>query len=107
MMSFGGTPYGKQEYDEVVEKLEKGYRLPCPKEIENISSWSPRSLYNNISSLCFASEPKERPAFFAILQIIEKHLGEDEKAIYKQMFGVYENKTAVNYLRLGDSKAIN
>ena len=62
ILSFGHTPYGCQEYGEVLKKLESGYRLPCPTDIL-ILSWSPDSLYNELSKVCFVAEPGNRATF--------------------------------------------
>ena len=72
ILSLGGEPYGMQKYDEVVDQIESGYRLPCPKEIKAIQSWSPQELYDKLSKVCFKPEPTDRATFSNVVAIIEK-----------------------------------
>ena len=55
ILSFGRTPYGQQEYDELLDKLKTGYRLSFPDEAKQILSWSPQSLFQSLSKMCFNS----------------------------------------------------
>ena len=102
MFSFGRNPYGQQQYDEVLEKLQDGYRLPCPKEVENVSSWSPISFYNELSDSCFIEEPKKRISFSDVSKLIEKQLLSEEQRFYSQMNHFYEKRKSTNYLKIGN-----
>ena len=102
ILSFGNTPYGKQDYDEILEKLEKGYRLPCPIEVEDVSSWSPKIFYNELSTKCFHENPNDRASFSDIVQSIETQLFSNEKGRYSQTSELYERNKASNYLRIGN-----
>ena len=53
IFSLGRSPYGQQGYEEVMERLENGYRLPCPREATEISAWSAEKLYRKISNVYF------------------------------------------------------
>ena len=100
ILSFGKTPYGPQDYDEVVNKLNDGYRLPCPSEIEPILSWSPKKLYTSLSEKCFVEDPEKRANFSHITELFEEYLSGDEKKQYFQMNEVYEKTRAANYLKI-------
>ena len=101
ILSFGKTPYGPQEYEEVLKKLENGYRLPCPNEVERISSWNPIDLYTEISNRCFVADPKSRANFDDIVELLEKNLSDDEKKRYVHMNELYQKTRAENYLKIG------
>ena len=90
IFSLGRTPYGHIDYRTLLDQLESGYRLPCPKEIENISSWSPKQIYDKLSKVCFVSDPLERANFSQVVEIIEDDLSENEKASYKNMQQIYK-----------------
>ena len=90
IFSLGRTPYGHISYIVLLDQLESGYRLPCPKEIENISSWSPKQIYDKLSKVCFVSDPLERANFSQVVEIIEDDLSENEKASYKNMQQIYK-----------------
>jgi len=38
IFSFAQVPYGHQTFEEVLEKLKDGYRLPCPEDVQSILS---------------------------------------------------------------------
>ena len=101
MLSFGRDPYGKQDYDEVLPKLENGYRLPCPKDTDWVSSWSPKTLYKILSEKCFVENPEKRATFSDVVQIIEKLLHAEEKTQYTEKEKIYQETRAKNYLRIG------
>ena len=101
IFSFGRAPYGHVDYEELLNKLENGYRLPCPPDVTNIIGWSPENLYNNLSKVCFEEDPNERASFVDVVGIIENELSEEDKNRYTQMCETYENTHAVNYLKVG------
>ena len=85
ILSFGRSPYGPQGWKEVSEQLENGYRLPYPKVLKDIQTWSPEKLYSRISDACFQADPVKRASFSEVASMIEEDLTEEEKARYKQM----------------------
>ena len=99
ILSFGRNPYGPQDYNEVLEQLENGYRLPCPRDIDEISTWSPEGLYNKISAICFVSDPLERAHFSKVVKLIEKELSQEEIMRYTQMSEKYQTSCANQYLQ--------
>ena len=103
ILSFGRIPYGHQEYMDVVKQVEGGYRLPCPTDIDKITSWSPQMLYEELSKVCFLAEPDDRASFEDVTSIIEKQLTEDEISEYREMEDKYQNNRANNYLRIGQN----
>ena len=103
MLSFGRTPYGHQGYDELLTKLKTGYRLPCPDEIEHITTWSPKELFNKLSNACFVAEPADRETFSAVVEIIGKELSQEEIMRYTQMRENYKSTRTENYLKLNRS----
>ena len=84
IFSFGRTPYGQQGYDELLEQLENGYRLQCPKQVSSIDSWNPKQLYQTVSGACFVADPLERASFQKIVTILEKELSTEELEHYKK-----------------------
>ena len=102
ILSFGQSPYGQQEFDEVLKKLEKGYRLPCPTDVQGISSWSPVTFYEELSAKCFVTDPKNRVSFSIISKLIEEKLLPEEKTRYSQTQELYQRLKANNYLNIGN-----
>ena len=108
MLSFGKIPYGHQGYDEVLEKLQIGYRLPCPKEIEGIVTWHTelhrqkalQALFDKLSNACFVAVPTDRGTFSDVVEIIRKELSPDELLLYTQMKDNYQSTRTTNYLKL-------
>ena len=97
MLSFGGIPYGYQDYDEVLEKLQNGYRLICPEKLREDLSWQPKSLFKDISDACFVSDPLKRASFSKIVEIIKKVLTPGEIRKYGQMKVLYNSTRATRY----------
>ena len=100
ILSFGKTPYGPQEYEEVLAKLHRGYRLTCPVEVERISSWNPKELYTSVASSCFVANPNNRSSFNDIVKLFETYLRDDEKQQYVQMTKTYQGMRAEKYLKI-------
>ena len=100
IFSFGRNPYGQQEYDEVLAKLDKGDRLTYPGNLENISSWEPESFYNNLTEECFKTDPDKRASFDDVVKLIEERF-ENEKESYIEMEECYQETLGDNYLKLG------
>ena len=104
IFSFGKAPYGLQEYDEVLEKLERGYRLPCPAEVETISSNLPKQLYETLSEICFIESPNNRPTFYEIATMIGMELTKEELNRYIENTTTYHSHYVGNYLSLNKKK---
>ena len=100
IFSFGEVPYGQQGYDEVLRKLNRGYRLPCPKKIKHVKTWNPKELYEKISKRCFVEDPLERASFSDVIKIINKHLRPSEIGHYEQMANSYKLSRTDVYLKL-------
>ena len=100
LLSFGRTPYGQQDYDELIEKLKSGYRLPCPHEINQIISWKPKILYQNLSEKCFKADPMERATFSEVLTHIEKEMTMEEISHYEKRSEKYRSTLSSSYSRL-------
>ena len=101
ILSFGKVPYGHIDYDELISKLEDGYRLPCPTDITPIYSWSPENLYTSLTNVCFEEDANKRGSFNDVVEIIEHELSQEEKSQYLEMSNTYANTNAKNYLRIG------
>ena len=101
LLSFGRTPYGFQEYSDVIQQLESGFRLQCPKEVQTVLSWSPQILYQTLSDACFDANPENRASFSDVVEILEKELTEKEIATYVQMSELYQSAHTENYLKFG------
>ena len=53
LFSLGNEPYNQEEYQDVLEKLNNGYYLQCPEEVDRIQSWPAKEVYNNLAKMCF------------------------------------------------------
>ena len=84
----------------MIEKLKSGYRLSCPHEINQIKSWKPKELFQNLSEICFKADPMERASFSEVLTRIEKELTEEEISLYEQMSEKYRSTLSSRYSRL-------
>ena len=89
-----------EEYEEVLAKLDRGYRLPCPVEVERISSWNPKELYTSVASSCFVANPNNRSNFNYIVKLFEEYLRDDEKQQYVQMTEIYQEMREEKYLKI-------
>jgi hypothetical protein len=90
IFSFGGNPYGRSGYDEVLKQLQNGDLLPFPKGLKNITTWSPEELYKKLSKSCFAAEPNDRASFSDILEILKKYMLPEEINIYGEQNETYQ-----------------
>ena len=100
ILSCGRTPYGHQGYDELMIKLQSGYRLGCPDGLDDITSWSPLNLFNKVSELCFVADPSTRGRFSDVVEVVKKELTKEEILFYGQMQENYHTTRSKNYLRL-------
>ena len=89
IFSLGSTPYGGQTYDEVYMKLKEGYRLPCPDDVQQISSWPAATLYKELSEKCFTILPQHRATFSDLVKIVESKLYIQEAQDYDSLTQKY------------------
>ena len=90
IMSFGESPYGQQGYEEVYEKLQKGYRLTCPKKIKKMKlSWAPKKVFEKVSQACFVDDPLDRASFTDVIEILKKFLSQEEIDHYDRLKAIY------------------
>ena len=104
IFSFGKTPYGQKQYDEVISQLESGNPLSCPSEVKGITSWDPEIVYEDIKKLCFIEDPNERGTFSQVVETIERHLSEDELSSYQEMEEKYQTERSIYYMHLVKNK---
>lgn len=97
ILSTGKSPYSCQSFEDTLEKLENGYRMPCPAEIKQISSWSTEEFYNTLSQICFVAEPADRATFTEVVKLIEETLTQEEINLRTKMDTQYESIRANNY----------
>ena len=78
LLSIGRMPY--PEYlkldGQFLEFLKDGHFLTFPDELENVETWSPKSLFDDVSRLCFQIDESKRGSFFDVTKIIESYLYE-------------------------------
>ena len=101
IMAFGRPPYGQQTYDEVLTKLKSGSTLTFPNRIKSGLSWSPKTLYDNLSKVCFIADPDRRCSFSEVVQIIQNLLSKKEKSQYRKIVTTYRKTIADLYLKNG------
>ena len=102
ILSLGRVPYGIDGFEEILKKLESGYRLPCPGDINKIETWCPQELYNQLAVKCFNADPDNRATFTDVVNVIESYLNENEKSFFKKMTEDHET-TANRYVALGQT----
>ena len=104
ILSLGRIPYGHQGYDEVVSKLNTGYRLPCPDGLIYVLLFSPEKLFQQLSNLCFVAGPNERGTFSDVVEILKEQLSKEEISFYDEMIESYKKKRCETYLRMNKSE---
>ena len=100
IFSFGKTPYGHQGYDEVLEILQSGYQLPCPKETQSITTWAAGNLYEKLSKSCLVPNLGLRATFSDLVIMVENELNEEEKSTHEEMSAKYISSTTAEYLKI-------
>ena len=90
IFSFGKSPYGQSSYHDALDKLQTGWRLPCPKGLEKIITWSPEKLYSKLSSVCFAAELNDRGSFKDVIDVLEGELTNEELNQYVHQCKAYD-----------------
>ena len=105
MLSCGRTPYGHQDYNDVLTLLEDPkYKLPYPLDNKSVTGWDPEDLYNELSNMCFMRDPNERPPFSKVIESIEKRLTGKEMLNYANMEEKYQSEYCNNYMKFGKWK---
>ena len=89
ILSLGRTPYGHQEYHEIVEKLKNGYRLKRPEESDKILSWNAKRVFEIIARSCFEADPLKRVPFSSIVGKLEGELSRQEIEHFKRTLEAY------------------
>ena len=92
MFSLGEQPYGRKDYDDVLDDLRNGDYLECPSLTEKISDWSAKQFYADISKMCFVIEEKDRSSFEEIVIFLNSILNEAELKAYEKMSKQYSAK---------------
>ena len=100
IFSFGKTPYGHQGYDGVLESLQSGYRLPCPKDIKSVNTWEVESFYKDTSNLCFAADPGMRATFSDLINMVANKLYKDELSTHEEISANYLSTRTAEYLHI-------
>ena len=94
------SPNGRCSFDEVLQKLLNGYRLPCPEGFGKVTTWLPQEFYSKLSKICYIVEPRDRASFSDVVEVIEKELTKDELDKYIQENKNYEQTKADVFCRL-------
>ena len=107
ILSFGKDPYLHQDLFTVINSLEQGYRLPFPSDSKDINSWTPKTLYNNLSNVCFVMDPENRASFSDVVDMIEKDLTKEEKEIHFKMNTIHQFVRDCDYMKRRRQGLIN
>ena len=70
----------------------RGYYLQCPDEIQRLSAWPAKEIYNEIVTKCFVIDPNNRSSFKDLVEILNTELEEEEKLKYNALTTQYYNK---------------
>lgn len=70
MYSLGCTPYPFFSNEELVDKLKEGYRMPRPPLCDQF-------VYDECMLACWREDPKQRPSFATIVQLLNQHRSSD------------------------------
>ncbi|XP_064080209.1 vascular endothelial growth factor receptor 1-like [Macrobrachium nipponense] len=91
IFSLGESPYQGFFLDETfVEKIEKGYRLPCPK-------YSPEKVYKMMLD-CWQIEPMDRPPFSDLVKRMIRLLSSREREYFESMNQPYDEQIMSTFL---------
>ena len=91
LFSLGNEPYNQEEYQDVLEKLNNGYYLQCPEEVDRIRSWSAKEIYNNLAKMCFVKKEFDRSSFSDIIRYLALKLSNNELIQYESLRSSYLN----------------
>ncbi|CDQ64412.1 unnamed protein product [Oncorhynchus mykiss] len=76
IVTYGRIPYPGMSNPEVIQNLEKGYRMPRPENC-------PEDLYN-IMDLCWKESPENRPTFEYLRSVLEDFFTATERQYQEQ-----------------------
>ena len=85
LLSLGEIPYEDQDFEEVFEQLQDGYRLSCPELVKSIKTWGAEDFYKAIAKRCFVKDEEHRSSFEEVVKFIESQLREDELRSYEEV----------------------
>ena len=91
LFSLGNEPYNQEEYQDVFEKLNNGYYLQCPVEVDRIQSWPAKEIYNNLAKMCFVKKEFDRSSFCDIIRYLALKLSNNELIQYESLRSSYLN----------------
>ena len=80
MLSLGRFPYAGEEADVTIKKIKDGFRLPVPDEVKG-ANWLVSS-YNEVTNMCWQSDPAQRCNFSDLVKIFNTLLTTEEKEKY-------------------------
>ncbi|XP_068243201.1 vascular endothelial growth factor receptor 1-like isoform X2 [Palaemon carinicauda] len=91
IFSLGETPYqGFIIDDTFMEKIENGYRLPCP-------NFAPEKVYNMMRD-CWQIDPMARPPFSDLVKKMIRLLSSGEREYFKNMNKPYDEQRMSEFL---------
>ena len=83
MLSIGRIPYAGGERKDTINEIKAGFRLPPPDEISQVQ-WLVEC-YDEMTNICWHSNPKHRASFSDLVQTLETYLTSEEKENYKRL----------------------
>ena len=83
MLSIGRTPYAGGNANDTIKTIKAGFRLPPPDEISQFQ-WLVKC-YNEVTQMCWRSNPKQRSSFLNLVQTFETYLTTEEKEDLKRL----------------------
>ncbi|XP_068237840.1 mast/stem cell growth factor receptor Kit-like isoform X2 [Palaemon carinicauda] len=91
IFSLGETPYqGFIIDDTFMEKIENGYRLPCP-------NFAPKKVYNMMRD-CWQIDPMARPPFSDLVKKMTRLLSSREREYFENMNKPYDEQRMSEFL---------
>ena len=93
MLTIGRTPYPGGNAKDTIKEIKAGLRLPVPDEISQFE-WLVEC-YNEVSKMCWHSNPKQRSSFSNLVQTFETFLTTEEKHDLQRL----ERNYAPRYVR--------
>lgn len=82
IFSLGKEPYSGCSLCDVLEMLKRGDHLPCPEDVEKISSWPATQVYEELAQKCFHLQVNHRASFSDLVYFIKTKLNDDELKCY-------------------------
>ena len=83
LLSIGRHPYPDflKIDEQFLKRLKDGNFLTFPDELENVETWSPKSLFDDVSKLCIQIDEHKRGSFVDVTKTIESYLYESNEYI--------------------------